>query len=90
MTEPDKKQPQPQRLGVREFRANLPAFLRQARLGASFLITSHGQILAEIRPPSLTERPRRQAGTLRGKIQMANDFDTLPSDVLGAMEGVEE
>jgi antitoxin (DNA-binding transcriptional repressor) of toxin-antitoxin stability system len=92
MAESEQKQEQagqqPQRVGVREFRGNLTGFLRQARHGASFLITSHDQVLAEIRPPS--KLPRRRPGTLRGKIRMTPDFDTLPPDVLAAMEGKEE
>ncbi len=91
MAEPehDKEAPQPRRVGVREFRADLTGFLRQARHGTSFLITSHDQVLAEIRPPPTAERPRRRPGALRGKIRMAPDFDTLPPDVLAAMEGGE-
>lgn len=88
--EQDKKPPQPQRVGVREFRGNLSGFLRQARLGGSFLIMSHDQVLAEVRPPPPAERPRRQPGSLRGKIRMAPDFDALPPGVLAAMEGEEE
>jgi antitoxin (DNA-binding transcriptional repressor) of toxin-antitoxin stability system len=80
----------PYRVGVREFRANLTGFLRQARRGKSFLITSHDEVIAEIRPPSSAERPRRQPGTLRGKIRLAPDFDSLPADLLAAMEGEEE
>ena len=80
----------PQRVGVREFRGNLSGFLRQARLGGSFLIMSRDQVLAEVRPPPQAERPRRRPGSLRGKIRMAPDFDTLPTDVLATMEGVEE
>ena len=83
-----KKPPQLQRVGVREFRGNLSGFLRQARLGGSFLIMSHDQVLAEIRPPA--ERLRRQPGALRGKIRIAPDFDVLPTGVLAAMEGEEE
>ena len=86
----EKKASQPQRVGVREFRGNLTGFLRQVRLGTSFLITSHDQVLAELRPPPAAERPRRRPGVLRGKIRMAPDFDTLPQDVLAAMEGGEE
>jgi antitoxin (DNA-binding transcriptional repressor) of toxin-antitoxin stability system len=90
MAEPEQNRkaqaPLPQRVGVREFRGNLTGFLRQARHGASFLITSHDQVLAEIHPPSKAEPPRRQPGALRGRIRMAPDFDTLPPDVLGAME----
>ena len=83
--DPDELTP-PRQLGVREFRENLAGFLRQARQGGSFLITSHGEVLAEIRPPSQSVRPRREPGALRGRIRMAPDFDTLPSDVIAAME----
>lgn len=92
MAEPDrdKKAPLPRRVGVREFRGNMTDFLRQARHGSSFLITSRGEVLAELRPPSKAVRPRRQPGALRGRIRMAPDFDTLPPEVLAAMEGKEE
>jgi antitoxin (DNA-binding transcriptional repressor) of toxin-antitoxin stability system len=76
-----------QRVGVRAFRGNLSEFLRQARQGSSFLIMSHDQVLAELRPPPPAERAPRQPGALRGKIKMAPDFDLLPPDVLAAMEG---
>lgn len=80
----------PRRLGVREFRANMATVLRQARHGSSFLVTSRDEVLAEIHPPSKADRPRRRPGALRGKIRMASDFDTLPPDVLAALEGDEE
>ncbi len=83
----DQKTPQPRRVGVREFRGNLTGFLREVRQGRSFLITSHDQVLAELRPPAPAIRPRRRPGALRGRIRMAADFDTLPPDVLAAMEG---
>jgi antitoxin (DNA-binding transcriptional repressor) of toxin-antitoxin stability system len=88
--EPDKQVPPPQRVGVREFRGNLSGFLRQARQGSSFLVMSHDQVLAEVRPPPRAERPRRRPGALRGTIRMAPNFDTLPPDLLAAMEGEEE
>jgi antitoxin (DNA-binding transcriptional repressor) of toxin-antitoxin stability system len=81
---------EPQRVGVRELRGNLTGYLRQVGLGGSFLITSHDRVLAELRPPPVTARPRRRPGALRGRIRMAPDFDTLPPDVLAAMEGGEE
>jgi antitoxin (DNA-binding transcriptional repressor) of toxin-antitoxin stability system len=92
MAEPkqDKQVPPPQRVGVREFRGNLSGFLRQARQGSTFLVMSHDQVLAEVRPPPRAERPRRRPGALRGKIRIAPDFDTLPTDVLATMEGEEE
>jgi antitoxin (DNA-binding transcriptional repressor) of toxin-antitoxin stability system len=82
--------PAPQRVGVRELRGNLTEYLRRVRQGRSFLVTSHDQVLAELRPPPSAERPRRKPGAMRGRIWMAPDFDTLPPDVLAAMEGEEE
>ncbi len=85
----DNKAP-PERVGVREFRGNLSGFLRQVRQGKSFLVMSHDQVLAEVRPPPEPQRARRRPGALRGKIRMAPDFDVLPQDVLAAMEGDDE
>ena len=76
-----------QQVGVREFRGNMTGYLRQVQQGASFLITSHGEVVAELHPPAAAQRPRRVPGALRGKIQMAADFDVLPDDVMAAMEG---
>jgi len=77
----------PVRVGVRELRANLSSLLRQARHGTSFLVMSRNQVVAEIRPPAQSLSPRRRPGALEGRIRMSDDFDTLPSDVLDAMEG---
>jgi len=74
------------RVGVRELRGNLTRYLREARLGTSVLVTSHDAVIAEIHPPSPQTRPPRQPGALRGKIRIMDDFDTLPADVLAAME----
>lgn len=77
------------RVGVRELRANLSSLLRQARHGTSFLVMSHDEVVAEIRPPSKSASSRRRPGALEGKIHMADDFDNLPSEVLDAIEGSE-
>jgi antitoxin (DNA-binding transcriptional repressor) of toxin-antitoxin stability system len=77
-----------QQIGIRAFREHLSGYLRQAREGESFLVTSNGEVLAEIRPPPASVRPRRRPGALRGQIIMAPDFDTLPPDVLAAMESL--
>jgi hypothetical protein len=44
-------------------------------------------VVAVIQPPLSSALPQRQPGTLRGTIRMAADFDTLPADILAAMEG---
>lgn len=79
----------PRRIGVREFRANMADFLRQAGQGASFVLMSRDVVLAELHPPSRPVRPRREPGALKGEIRMAPDFDALPSEVIDAMEGGE-
>ena len=75
-----------QRIGVREFRGNFSGFMRQVRQGASFMVTSRDEVVAIIQPPVAPEPPRRQPGTLRGKIHLAPGFDTLPADILAVME----
>ena len=89
-SERDVTSPRPKRVGVREFRGNLTGYLRQARQGASFLVMAHDEVLAEVRPPSKLELPPRQPGALRGKIWMADNSETLPPEILAAMEGEDE
>ena len=87
MAEQDQGKPMTlRRLGVREFRGNMADFLRQAQGGRSFLVPSRDEVLAEIHPPSKSVLPPRRPGMLRGKIRMAEDFDSLPPDLLAAME----
>ncbi len=82
---PIEKSDKPRRVGVREFRGNLNAFLKEVEAGQTLVLTSHHKVVAEIHPPShrLVER---KPGALRGKIKMAADFDTMPEADLGAME----
>jgi len=90
MAEQERTPPRPpQKIGVREFRGNLPGVLRQVRQGSSFLVTSRGEVVAVLQPPQPPLPPRRQPGTLRGRIRMAPDFDTLPGDILSVMENGE-
>ena len=76
----------PQRVAIGEFQGNLAAYLRQASQGASFLVMSDDEVLAEIRPPVASTLTPRRPGALRGRIKMADDFDELPEDVLDLIE----
>ncbi len=71
------------RVGVRDLRGNLSFYLHQARQGMSFLVMSHGEAVAELRPPEPVERPRRR----RGPSRMDADFTKLPPDILAATSG---
>jgi antitoxin (DNA-binding transcriptional repressor) of toxin-antitoxin stability system len=73
------------RVGIREFRGNLNAFLKEVEGGQTLVLTSHHKVVAEIRPPSQTI-VARAPGALRGKIKMAQDFDMMPEADLKAME----
>ena len=89
MTEREKTPPAPpQRVGVREFRGNFSGFMRQVRHGSSFVVTSHDEVVALIQPPH-PPQPRRRPGTLRGRIEIAPDFDALSPGLLDTMEGKE-
>ena len=78
------------RVGVRELRSNLSSFLRRAHHGTSFLVMSRNEVVAEIRPPSMSASSKRRPGALEGKIQMTDDFDILPPEMLDAIEGNED
>ncbi|RVK85992.1 antitoxin of toxin-antitoxin stability system [Sinorhizobium meliloti] len=69
---------------MREFRGNLTSFLKQVEEGQRFVLTSHHKVVAEIGPPSSVVI--RKPGALRGKIKVADDFDSLPEDVLKSVE----
>lgn len=75
----------PRRVRLREFRSNLMSFLKQVEDGQRFVLTSHHKVVAEIGPPS-KDMVVRKPGALRGKIKIAEDFDSLPADVLASME----
>lgn len=73
------------RVGVRELRKDLSRYLRAAREGVSVLVTSHDEVVAELRAPPPETLPLRRPGRLRGKIWMAEDFETWPEDMFDAM-----
>lgn len=77
----------PTSIGVRELRANLSGLLRKARQGESFIIMSRDTVVAQITPPPTEQSKRRVLGALKGRIWIADDFDTWPDDILDAMEG---
>jgi len=38
-------------VGIRELKARLSAYIRQARAGKTVLVTDHGEVVAELRAP---------------------------------------
>ncbi|GBR66916.1 type II toxin-antitoxin system Phd/YefM family antitoxin [Gluconobacter kanchanaburiensis] len=78
--------PSPHKIGVREFRGNLTTYLRQVRQGRAISVTSHDQVVAELRPSAASYRPRRQPGALHVQIRMSDDFNQPPLAVLESMD----
>jgi antitoxin (DNA-binding transcriptional repressor) of toxin-antitoxin stability system len=39
-------------VGIRELKARLSAYVRRARAGHTVYVTDHGEVVAELRPPS--------------------------------------
>ncbi len=73
------------RIGVREFRAHMADYLRQAQEGRSFVVFSRGEPIASLGPPA--PPASRKAGALAGRLHMAPDVDTLPDDFSGEDRG---
>ncbi len=73
-------------VGVRALRENLSDYLRRARQGAAFVVMSRGEAVAELRAPSSVKPKPRLPGALKGRIILAEDFDTWPADLLDAIE----
>lgn len=69
----------PRRVGVREFRRNLASFLKQVEDGQRFVLMSDHKAVADIGPSSGVVI--RKPCALRGKIKVADDFDSLPVEV---------
>ncbi|MBN8874110.1 MAG: prevent-host-death protein [Rhodospirillales bacterium] len=87
MSDPAAQPPAPpRRIGVRELQGNLTRVLHEVRDGASLLITSDGEVVAELRPARSAPSARRRLGSLRGKITIAPDFDVTPGDVRDSVE----
>jgi len=76
------------RIEMADFRDDVAGYLRQVRQGASFLIVWDDEVVAELHPPPgppPSKPPRRLAGAMRGKIWMADDWDTWPDGFIEAM-----
>ena len=51
-----------QTVGIRQLKARLSEFLRRVRAGETILVTSRGEIVAELRPPPLEQSGDLPAG----------------------------
>lgn len=74
-------------VSFREFRRHLSLYLREAEQGGAIVVTSHGRQVARLGPPPVVKRPIAELlGAFKGKIQMAEDFDDTPVELIESME----
>jgi len=69
---------------ISEAKARLSELIDKACSGQEVIISRAGKPVAVLRPYRKDERPRRP-GALRGRIQIAPDFDELPDDLAEAL-----
>ncbi len=69
---------------ISEAKARLSELIDRACEGQEVIISRAGKPVAVLRPFRKHELPR-QPGVLRGRIQIAPDFDELPDDIAEAL-----
>jgi prevent-host-death family protein len=72
-------------VSLEEAQARLPELLEQLQLGQEIIITDHGKPLAHLKKAERTSWPCK-AGSARGKIHMAPDFDEPLEEIKEYME----
>jgi prevent-host-death family protein len=73
------------RVSVRQLRDRLSDYLTQAEFGKEIEVTVRSRLVARIIPPHpLGPRP---LGLLKGKLDIAPDFDATSPKLIAAMEG---
>lgn len=74
-------------VNVREAKVQLSKLLDAVAEGEEVIISKAGKPAAKLVPIE-SPLPLRQPGSMRGKIRMADDFDSpLPDDIQAAFEG---
>ena len=68
---------------ISKAKAELSALIVKVMAGQEVIIGKAGKPVAKLVRYERNEKPR-QAGALRGKIKIADDFDKLPSDIAEA------
>lgn len=74
---------------ITEAKAQLSALVDRAAGGEEIIISKAGKAVAALVPYSRATGVRKP-GRLRGKIRIADDFDTLPEDIADAFESGRE
>lgn len=69
-------------IGLRQAKAQLSELIDRVEQGETLTLTRHGKPVARVVPVA-----ERRAGLLKGRIDMAADFDETPGWLVDAFEG---
>lgn len=74
-------------VNIHEAKTHLSKLIEAVMNGEEFIIAKAGKPAARLSPLGKA-KPKRQPGLLKGKIEIADDFDApLPDDILKSFEG---
>ena len=72
---------------ISEAKSSLSALIARVEKGHKVIIGKAGKPVAMLVPYRADTTPRKLGGTWSGKVKMADDFDTLPSELADAFRG---
>ena len=73
-------------VNIHEAKTHLSRLIQRAAAGEEIVIAKAGTPLVKLVPYVCTQEAR-EPGYWRGKVHIANDFDTLPEDIAAAFNG---
>ncbi len=76
-------------INIHEAKTHLSQIIERVAGGESVIIGKAGKPMAVLSPYVSTEKPR-QAGSMKGKIHIANDFDADEELIADLFEGLTE
>ena len=71
---------------IHEAKTHLSRLVERASNGEEIIIAKAGKPMAKL-VPYVEEKKPRKPGSLRGQIEIADDFDELPEDIAAAFRG---
>jgi len=74
-------------IDIRHAKAHLSRLVERAAAGEEIIITKAGKPLAKLVRYKPEPAIKRKPGFWRGRVQMAEDFDTLPEEVGAPFRG---
>lgn len=76
-------------INIHEAKTNLSQIIERVARGETVIIGKAGKPMAVLSPYSSTEKPR-EPGSMKGKIQIADDFDADDNLIADLFEGPPE